>query len=396
MIRTLFQLVGQKVPPAGSAFTPDLLAFADRTQLTLQLRAAPGLPAWLAQEIETRYHRNAIRRRQLRDAYSEIATLLTARNIDYILLKGFTHETGFGIDPDSRIQYDLDFLVAPASLAPAREALASLGYAPHGDQSLSDEHSRPLVRPSAWRWRGDYFDTEMHIPVELHDSLWNPGKDRLPLSGIEDFWTRRRSLSVNGLTIPALAESDRLAFAALHALRHILRHDARPAHVLELARFLETRAHDHAFWTAWRGLYPPHLKALQIVAFRFAQEWFGCSWPAAVAEEWASQPSSMTAPVTSWFREFAWSPAENLLRPNKDTVWLHMALTATARDRVRVFCDRLAPLRLPHRQEPAPYSARLVRRMRYHAAALAPALARGVRWWWRRDTSSTASHISDW
>jgi hypothetical protein len=230
------------------------------------------------------------------------------------LLKGFTHETGFGIDAAARIQYDLDFLVAPSSLTRARAALASLGYVPHGDQSLSDEHSRPLVRPSSWCWRGDYFDTEMHIPIELHDSLWSPGKDRIPLAGVENFWTRRCSLNVNGLVIPALAETDRLAFAALHALRHILRHDARPAHVLELARFLDSHAADTAFWTQWRDLYPPHLKALQIVAFRFAQEWFQCACPEAVIQEWSRQPQSLTAPVTSWFQEFAWSPVENLLR----------------------------------------------------------------------------------
>ncbi len=127
------------------------------------------------------------------------------------------------------------------------------------------------------------------------------------------------------------------------------------------------------FWTEWSTLYNAELKSLQTLAFRFAYEWFACPWPEAFDAEWSRQPQS----VKTWFREFAWSPAENLLHPNKDTVWLHMALTKTFSDRVRVFCNRLAPMRLPHRP--------LLHRLRYHAAAFAPALASGVRWWWARD-----------
>jgi hypothetical protein len=388
VIRELFQFAAAPALP----YTPALLAFADRTQLTLQLRSRSDLPPWFAAEIETRHDRNAIRRGQLHKAYAEIAALLTAQQVDFVLLKGFTHETTFGIDPTARIQYDLDFLIEPAALARAQSAIETLGYVPHGDHSLSDEHSIPLVRPNNWRWRGDYFDTEIPVQIELHDSLWSPTKDRIAPPGLENFWDRRLMIDVNGLSIPALSEPDRVAFASLHALRHILRNDARPAHVHELARFLETRAHDEAFWTEWRTLYDPQLKSLQTIAFRFAHEWFACPWPEAVAEVWSQQPHS----VTTRFKEFAWSPAENILRPHKDIVWLHLALTKTFRDRASIFCDRLLPLRLPHRQEPERYSASPLSRLRYHAAAFAPALASGVRWWWKRDTASTASHTSDW
>jgi len=383
MIRELFQFDGSP--------TPELLALADRTQLSLQLRGRPDLPEWFAAELDARYTRNQIRRQGLREAYTEVAALLPAQQIDFVLLKGFTHEIGFGIEPSNRIQYDLDFLFAPADLARAQGLIEGLGYVPHGDQALSDEHSRPLVRPSTWRWRGDYFDSEIPIQIELHDTLWSPAKDRIAAPGLEDFWQRRGMVEVDGLKIPALCESDRVAFAALHALRHILRHDARPAHVHELARFLTTHAGDESFWQTWRDVYDSRLKALQAVAFRFAHEWFACPWPEALEDEWSRVPQS----IKSWFEEFAWSPAENILRPNKDTVWLHMALTDSRRDGASVFIDRLLPPRLPH-QDSTPYGARLRARLRYHAAAFAPALASGFRWWWRRDTPSTASHTSDW
>lgn len=389
MIPTLFGMAGRR-EPAPSLTQPqwrELLAFADRTQLSLFLRGITGLPTWLEEELEKRNRDNATRRRRLGEAFAEVSAALSAAGIEFVALKGFTHEAS-----QSRVQYDLDLLVRPGDDARARQALQTLGYAPHGERSLSAEHSHPLVRPHRWAWRGNYFDPDMPIPVELHGSLWNPKLDRVRAAGIEKFWDRRCTLEIAGLKIPALSEPDRIAFAALHALRHILRHDARPAHVLELAQYLGSRADDAAFWTNWTDLHTPRLRTLQTVAFRFAFQWFGCGWPDAVAEEWARQPDA----VIAWFREFAWSPAANLVGPNKDTVWLHLALAERGWDRFRIFCDRLAPLRLPHRDEPAPYRSRFLGRMRYHAGALAPALASGLRWWWRRETASRASHIPDW
>jgi hypothetical protein len=386
VLRALFEMAGRGAP--APAFTEaewrELLAFADRTQLTLHLRGTPGLPPWLAEEIETRYAKNAERRRRLRAAYIEATGGLDAAGIDFVMLKGFTHEVGFGIDGSARVQYDLDLLTLPCDVARARTVFERLGYAPHGARSLSEEHSRPLVRPSYWSWRGDYYDPEMPIPVELHASAWSAKHDRIRPAGIDEFWSRRCVIEVNGLRVPAFAAADRLAFAALHVLRHILRHDARPAHTLELARFVDARAGDALFWDQWRSLHSPELRALQSVAFRFAHEWFGCALPAAVAAEWARQPK----PVITWFADFARSPLANLTTPNKDTVWLHLALVENRLDRVRVFCDRMAPVRLPHEK--------FFGRLRYHAGALAPALASGLRWWWRRNAASTTSEISDW
>ena len=413
MIRALFEMTGRGAP--APAFTEaewrELLAFADRTQLTLHLRGTRGLPSWLAEEIETRYIKNAERRRRLRAAYIEAADALGVAGIDFVMLKGFTHEVGEMAGrrpaPQTRVQYDLDLLTLPCDVARARTVFERLGYAAHGAQSLSEEHLRPMLRPSNWSWRGDYYDPEMPIPIELHSSAWSAERDRVHPVGMEEFWSRRRLIQVNGLEIPAFDEADRLAFAALHVLRHILRHDARPAHVLELARFLDAcecgadaLARDPTpwpglsrtgasgavrgdrpttFWDQWRNLHPRELRDLQSVAFRFAHEWFGCTLPAATGH-----PKS----VEAWFAHYAWSPVANLTGPNKDAVWLHLALIASPWDRIRVLCDRLVPLRLPHEA----FSGRL----RYHAGALAPALASGVRWWWRRTAASTASEISNW
>jgi hypothetical protein len=366
-----------------------ILSFADRTQLTLHLRSVAGLPEMVREEIESRFRRNAERRVRLRDAFLQISERFSRGGIEFVLLKGFTHEIGFGLEPGARVQYDIDLLSPQADAG--RRILLELGYRPHGAKSLSDEHERPWVRPSSWTWRGDYFDPKMPIAVELHSTPWSPRRDRIALNGIEQFWSRRQVIHVSEMSLPAYSESDRVAFATMHVLRHILRNDARPAHVYELARFLETRRSDGAFWTEWQSIHARDVKTMAVVAFRFAQEWFGCALPEAVQQDAARLPDS----VTAWLREFAWSPVINLTQPNKDVVWLHLALVNGLRDRLAVLRSRLTPLRLPDGEESPDRHPRfgaahlLWKRVRYHAAGSTLAVARGARWWLRRATSST-------
>ena len=380
----LFQLVHNTTLPAEPSAEKwdQLLAFADRTFMTLQLRET-RLPSRIEKQVEERWAKNAVRRKRLQEAFLEIAAEFASRSIPYVLLKGFTHETGFGLRDGSRVQSDLDFLVAPLDRRLASAALEELGYGPHGPSDLSAEHDQPWVRPFTWTWKGDYFDPEMPIPVELHDSPWSAAGDRIPCPGLEEFWNRRGPMTVSGISVQAFTEVDRIAFAALHALRHILRNDARPAHVFELARLLETRVDDRDLWNQWLDAHHPEVRQLQAIAFRFAEEWFGCRFPPVVARECDALP----APVRSWFRSFSWSPIQNLTQANKDVLWLHLLLLKSRRDQWRVASNRLLPLRVPHEK--------LEARLRYHASALFPVLRDGVRWWWRRTASSTISHTSD-
>jgi hypothetical protein len=387
--RALFRLLrtDSKVPDFTRGEWEHLLAFADRTHMTLFLRSTPNLPHYVADHVARCFQRNARRRRLLWEAFEEVQDSFVRGGVPLVLLKGFTHEQGFGVDAGSRVQCDLDFLVEPPHTAQAQSALRDLGYRPHGRAGLSAEHGRPWVRPFDWTWKGDYFDPHMPIPVELHDSLWSPSHDRLDCAGLEDFSHRSEPMNIGGHAVPALAEADRIAFAALHSLRHILRNDARPSHAFELARLLETRASDRDLWERSSELHPLALRQLQTIAFRFAQEWFGCALPRAIP--------TLPARLDSWLAAFAWSPIDNLTSPNKDVLWLHTALLKSRRERWNVVKDRLLPLRLPHTEEDAPYRARLRDRLRYHAFALLPALKDGAAWWWSRRSSSTVSQRSD-
>ena len=233
--------------------------------------------------------------------------------MEFVVLKGLTHEAGFGLDLCARVQYDIDLLSPKAG--EVRRVLRELGFRPHGAESLSDEHERPMVRPSNWTWRGDYFDPQMPIPVEVH---WTPLESAARIVSTCRVWrssgARRQTMDVAGAVVPAYSEPDRVAFAAMHVLRHVLRNDARPAHVYELARFLRTRRFDTAFWASWQSVQSDDVKTSAAVGFRFAQAWFGCALPGAVGEDAALLP----ALVTAWFNEFAWSPVVNLIEPNKD------------------------------------------------------------------------------
>jgi len=92
---------------------------------------------------------------------------------------------------------------------------------------------------------------------------------------------------------------------------------------------------------------------------------------------------ALAEPVQSWFQSYAFAPLVNLVQPNKDVLWLHLALLPRRMDRFAVAFRKLIPMRLPRSAE----------RIRYHAVALARVLTAGSR---RRATApSTASHTSD-
>jgi Uncharacterised nucleotidyltransferase len=262
------------------------------------------------------------------------------------------------------VQYDIDLLCLPENRREACRALSNIGYVPQPGPALSDEHERPLVRPYEWKWRGDYYDPDMPIPLEIHSSLWDPSRDRIRVDAAE-FWNRRTVLDANGLAIPALHEVDRAGFAALHVLRHVLRNDAKPAAVFELARFLRLRAGEDTFWRQWLRWHDPRLRELESAGFRFAAAWFD------------GAGIRLRPAVEAWFRMFAWSPIANLTGRNKDAVWLHLALLRKRRDRGQLLLRRLVPFRPPRGNED------LAQRIRYHAGALAPTLWSGFRFWWR-------------
>ena len=367
---------------------PDVLAFCDRSSLTLFFGAAAGdtLPDKVRARIAVNLVENTERLARVRALQDQVSEWLTAAGIQYIFLKGTTQSPHFVADPRLRAQYDLDVFCPPEDARCAWHLLIERGYEPvekPGDHPT--DHLPALVQKTGWEWRGgSHFDPEIPLAIEVHRQFWDQRTERLRAPGVDQFWTRRIG--------QALDTPDALAYAALHLLRHLLRGSARACHVYEIAWFLEHHPGEEQFWNRWRELHAPELRRLEAIVFRLARQWFGCAL-GRVAEE---EVSSLPARVEEWFQAFAFSALESEFHPNKDELWLHLAMLDATRDKLAVVRRRLLPnlpgpvdaicipeqqLTLARRMLKSGRTARfLAGRAVFHTRAFAALLLSAVRW----------------
>ncbi len=372
------------------------LAFSDRTQLTLPLGLLNDArwPEAVRRRLDRNLAGNAERWRRTRSAYSELAGAYGAAEIEFVVLKGFSQCPLFVSHPRYRAQYDLDLFFPKERAIPARDIAARLGYeALEGLEGLPVDHLPVMIRKTGWEWRGDFFDIEIPVSLEVHFRLWNEQTEGFAPRGLEQFWLRRRRRDIDGLEFAALHPADAVAYAALHLLRHLLRGDLRPSHVYELAWFLEHSADDEAFWSEWRELHDPSLRRLEAICFGLAQRWFDCRAAAAAQEEARRLP----AEVTRWLDTHWEAPLIGLFHPNKHELWLHWNLVDSPGARLSILRRRLLPMSLPGpvdavnlREEQITWRVRWRRRWRYlayvaarlvhHIRALPPTVWSAVRW----------------
>ncbi|HXJ40125.1 MAG TPA: nucleotidyltransferase family protein [Bryobacteraceae bacterium] len=383
----------------GSRFTE--LANASHLTLPLALRCGEFLPN--PHDWQGALQRNALRHRAVVHQCGEIAGALDAAGIQHVFLKGLTQWPYYCDAQSHRPQYDIDLYCPPDQLEAAWNRLRERGYQPlHSEADARADHLQPLLRPTSWRWRGDYFDPEMPLIVELHHRFWDPATERFSVDEQPALWDRRRNRQLDGIALHTLDPAGQLAYTAWHLVRHLLRGDLRLYHVYELAHFLERSAGDKGFWTEWAQAGQPSRRTVEGVAFRLAQDWFGCRVNPAAGESIALLPP----PISRWFKLFPMSPIDRLEHPNKDELFLHFALVENPADRLRIARRRLLPSTPPRilldEHNAAPGAAagltRLARRVAFtgvravhHIAAFAGLLRSAVRWFtW----SSRKSHTS--
>ena len=380
------------------------LGFADNSRLTLLLgdRGRSQLPTSVRKRIEGNLETNRVRLRRLTDDYMRIADRLAAGGVEHTLLKGFLQAPRFVPDASLRQQYDLDLLLRPGDVHRAQVLIEELGYEPaFAPPRHPADHLPPLVRKTGWQWRGDFFDPEMPTTVELHFRLWDEQTERFAIEGLEQVWDRMETRHWEGRSIPSLHPADQLGYASLHLLRHLLRGDVTAFHVYEVAHFLETSITDDDLWTSWHALHSPSFRRLESVTFALAARWFGCRLPPPVKGEMEGWPAEFHC----WFADYATKPIEALYRPNKDELWLHLALLEGWSDRLRVLRRRLLPTSGPRptdtlyitRNDQTPalrfrkavrYTGFVVSRVRFHLQTLVTT-ALGA-WLWRRRRSRFA------
>ncbi len=358
-----------------------------RLTLPLRQRCGDDLPLWVRTQIDGFIEDNTERFRRIKAAYREIGVALDEAAVEHVVLKGFAQWPESMQSPRFRAQSDIDLYCPPESTLRARDALVGLGYeSAQGGEHQDSDHLPSMSRRSDWQWRGNHFDPEIPAGVDLHFRLWNKSLTRLNPGDLDDFWRRRVERQLGDLHFPALNQADSLAFGSLHALRHLLVGGLLPYHVYEVAWFLHDSADDGDFWKDWREQHDDSLRPLEAVGFRLARDWFDCRLPREAEEEIALLP----APVQQWFEQSGNCALADLIRPNKDPLWLHLSLLESASDKRSVFFSRLFPTPVPPMEAVARWPLRVYRkfslyaisRVSYHLRLLPATLWDGLRWWW--------------
>jgi len=380
----------------------DLLTRAEfaRLMIPLSQTCKEFLPHWVLARVERNIAATAERFERIKSDYAAIAAALEQAGVGHLIVKGFALCPEFVAHPRFRMQSDIDIFCPPGEVERAVEALHAIGYETRTDADyLLGHHLPPLAKKTNWKWRGDLFDPELPIALEMHFRFSDEVLERLCPQGLENFWDRRVVHHVDEIAFPTLSTVDHFGYSALHVVRHLFEGMTPIYSVYEIARFLHRHVGNDQLWNEWRALHDDSARLLEAVCCKLAQEWFGCKLHPAVQQEIDALPDS----VHSWFRLYANSPLEAWFSPNKDAVWLYAAMSPTPRERRAVIRDSLIPRKLPRyiaeRYDPgAPrlasspnqwsvagaknYLGYTLARLKFHGGTLPTALWSGLRLWW--------------
>jgi hypothetical protein len=375
-----------------------LLSFCERADLTFslwQIRNG-GFPHWVGECLERNVADNAKRFERVKATYSEVAEALRKADVQYVVLKGFAKCPEYVSDPRLRMQSDIDLYCPGDGIHRASAALRTIGYHPDQMDHSRADHLPTMFRATDWIWRGNAFDPEMPLPVELHFCLWNEKIFRFTAPDLDGFWRRRVMRSLEDFTFPTFSDIDGLGYSALHTLRNLLTGDRISNHVYELAVFLHRHSDDASFWVIWRDCHDHNLRSMQAIAFCLAQSWFGCD----ISPEAKAEIDDLSPAIQKWFQNFAWSPLEGMFHANKDRLWLHLSLLDSSKVKRSIFRQvlfptRIHPLRTPNAdfdnfgrprriwptQRHVKYLFFFASRSAYHMGATLSTLWHGLRWW---------------
>ncbi len=326
-----------------------LLSFSDLAHLTLPLarKRSLRLPGWVRERLDVNLKDNRERFRRVKNTYLEAEECLRKTNVEYVVIKGFTLSPDFVESPWLRQQSDIDLYCEPESIEVAQAALESIGYQPSTTLDFRRaDHSPTLYRLGEWTWRGNAFDPDMPLSLELHHSLWNERVTLLQDKEIQRFFKRRVMRQIEGMEVPTLQDVDILGHQSMHILRNLLVHDTVIHHVYEMAEFLDRKMHDEGFWHRWQTQHSEDLRAKEVIAFELARQCFGCHMPEVAHEVLDSLPREQM----SWLKCFGRMPMALPFQENKDAVWLHLSLLRESRHKRTLLRNTFFPNRLPDRR----------------------------------------------
>lgn len=331
----------------------NLLAVCDSAHLTLQIAQLPmeEFPLWVVERLKTNLADNALRFERIKATYREAARALGSAGVEHVVIKGFTQSPDYVADPRFRSQSDIDIFCPAESIDAANRALQAIGYSPSPLRVsyASADHLPTLVRLGDWQWKGNPFDPEMPLSIELHFCLWNEHVSRICVPDAASFWERRTKREVDGLSFPCLSSVDHLAHLSLHILRNLIGSDWIVHHVRELAFFLHSHADDDTFWCEWQKTHSLSLRSLQAIAIYYARAWFDCRLHPSAAAEIDRIPVTRQRSL----HLFAGSALEHMFHQNKDCLWLHLSLLSSSWDKWNVIRRALIPSSIGSIHSPA-------------------------------------------
>lgn len=307
----------------------------------------------LPSDVRTRLDRNQadnqVRVDRIAEEFSALNRCFESAGIRYAALKGFALIPDYSPDASLRAQADFDYLVAPESLAHAERALRAAGYLrrnpDNGNVHVFFHSARPLRIPAS---DDDLYSPAFPRRLELHTSLWNPGPEVIRAKSLQTALDRTQQREWQGLRFLALADEDAFAFQILHALRHIFDFWCRLSLLLEIAYFLQRRAHVAEFWSRFvsRASGDPGLPEATGVVLPLASELFGASVPAAL-DGWLRDGTPR--PVKLWAERYGRDSALGNFMENKFSLFLLREFIPDAGAWRKVWRRRLFPIHRPNR-----------------------------------------------
>ena len=310
-----------------------LLEYADLSHLTLSLgtNCREYLPGWVQERIAENLRDNCKRWDLIKATYEEVQSAFLSAGVQHVVIKGFAQCPDFAPSSHARFQSDIDLYCPDDSLMDAAQILRKMGYEALVTSEKAD-HLPTMIRRGSWKWRGNSYDPEMPLSIELHNRFWNRARMRLGPDHLQQFWSRREIRHSGWIAYPALHPVDNLGFSALQVLRDLLDNTLSAHKVYELAYLLNHKANDDDFWRMWSTLHDEDLRACEAVSFCLARACFGCELARPIAEQIAVLPRI----VRTWIPLYGSGSLTTHRSSEKDAVWIHLALVNSARNKLAI------------------------------------------------------------
>ena len=175
-------------------------------------REVPVPPAWLAR-AQRRSVATLLRNRTLEAELLGVIGALGAAGVDSLPVKGIVLARTLYGSLALRSSADLDVLVRPADLAPARAALRARGFA-HAAAPPFEALHHPFHDPQYFRPVAGG-----QVCLELHHALWSARH----FGDVDGLWERRVTSRLGDAEVRVLGPEDTLLHLAVHRARSPLR-----------------------------------------------------------------------------------------------------------------------------------------------------------------------------